>query len=134
MIRRPPRSTQSRSSAASDVYKRQRLRTVKVRSRELKRRRLKKRRSRFRRQRLRRRRVLVVLNPRRRLQQRRSAVTRNTSPEMLRNELSGLPRRKWWKPTQFVSQHLWRCIPGDGAPPLLKAPPWVQDDQNPAPP
>ena len=25
MIRRPPRSTQSRSSAASDVYKRQRL-------------------------------------------------------------------------------------------------------------
>src|SRR5450756_2459496 len=28
MIRRPPRSTQSRSSAASDVYKRQRLRLV----------------------------------------------------------------------------------------------------------
>ena len=27
MIRRPPRSTQSRSSAASDVYKRQALRT-----------------------------------------------------------------------------------------------------------
>src|SRR5450756_2359071 len=29
MIRRPPRSTQSRSSAASDVYKRQMLRRVK---------------------------------------------------------------------------------------------------------
>src|SRR5680860_735174 len=28
MIRRPPRSTQSRSSAASDVYKRQRIRDV----------------------------------------------------------------------------------------------------------
>ena len=30
MIRRPPRSTQSRSSAASDVYKRQRLEDVAV--------------------------------------------------------------------------------------------------------
>src|SRR5680860_520274 len=30
MIRRPPRSTQSRSSAASDVYKRQAVRTVRV--------------------------------------------------------------------------------------------------------
>src|SRR5450756_1612646 len=30
MIRRPPRSTQSRSSAASDVYKRQKLRRQKI--------------------------------------------------------------------------------------------------------
>eukprot|EP00657_Telonema_sp_P-1_P002972 TRINITY_DN16950_c0_g1_i1.p1 TRINITY_DN16950_c0_g1~~TRINITY_DN16950_c0_g1_i1.p1 ORF type:complete len:100 (+),score=48.01 TRINITY_DN16950_c0_g1_i1:137-436(+) len=32
MIRRPPRSTQSRSSAASDVYKRQQSRSVEGRS------------------------------------------------------------------------------------------------------
>src|SRR5450756_3257125 len=30
MIRRPPRSTQSRSSAASDVYKRQLLQSVRI--------------------------------------------------------------------------------------------------------
>src|SRR5450756_2200339 len=34
MIRRPPRSTQSRSSAASDVYKRQRVRGEPVRERQ----------------------------------------------------------------------------------------------------
>ena len=31
MIRRPPRSTQSRSSAASDVYKRQLIKHVRIR-------------------------------------------------------------------------------------------------------
>src|SRR5450756_1308383 len=35
MIRRPPRSTQSRSSAASDVYKRQALRLAAVRAEEV---------------------------------------------------------------------------------------------------
>ena len=33
MIRRPPRSTQSRSSAASDVYKRQRVSKIAVKPR-----------------------------------------------------------------------------------------------------
>src|SRR5450756_814796 len=38
MIRRPPRSTQSRSSAASDVYKRQRLRGLRAEARVARRR------------------------------------------------------------------------------------------------
>src|SRR5680860_561100 len=57
-----------------------------------------------------------------------------TQPSHHALSLPLLPPLSPWKPTQFVSQHLWRCIPGDGAPPQLKAPPWVQDDQNPAPP